>query len=116
MPSCEFGNELNLVSDGKRLLLRLGEKTIVIHNFLVTSANVNVSLDNHSFGEIVVQGLKETHITIEMVGGEVCLTDENQLDYKFAMGMTVRELLQTVNEKLNKRKDNDDGKEKEGKR
>lgn len=118
MSQHELCGELDLVTDGKKLMLCLGDQTLILDSFFVTSANVEIETQPIGYcspdKDFSVVGPKSVRISIELMGGKVDVTDEKQLDYKFAMDMTVRELLQAVNKKLKKRKGKRDGKEKAG--
>ncbi len=106
MSKHSFKDEFSLVSDGKRMILHFGTQTFILDDFFITGMTLNVDVDKYFINESeFVEGLKSTSLSIDLVGGEVCVTDEEQLDYKFAMDMTIRELLETVNKKLEKRKE-----------
>lgn len=86
-------NEFNLVSDGNRMVLQFGDQTFMFDDFFIVNA---------AFG-------CETHgplrLSLELVGSSINSGDNSELDYKFAMDMTMRELLTAIRKKLTKRKE-----------
>ena len=99
-----------IVSDGKKIFISLdGENTIMLENFFVTSFSIDLGCEpNYIDDASIWNGFRqsgEVHLTLDLVGSKALFTEAEDLDYKFAMDMTVRQLLEAVSDKLKQREE-----------
>ncbi len=106
---------VNLVSDGKQLALRWGEKSFLLSSFVVAELSVETGLTN--YGSILDPGgfshqyLRSKQLSIHLKStGSVKTADRHALDDVFlnAAELSVDELLKLAYQKIDKRAEQED--------
>ena len=97
-----FGKGFGIICDGSKLFLFRGDdEPIIINDVFLESCNINTNTSIVCLGRESMAGQSQgIEVDLSLRGKSATIGGDMPLDYKFAMDMSVRDLLKLINRKV----------------